>query len=187
MTLKIGLIIGSLRKASYSRRVAQALGDLAPTGMTLKELAYGDLPIYNGDLEPETPKPWLRLRAEVLACDALLFVIPEYNRSIPGGVKNAIDVASKPTGKNCSAGKPGIRRQPKHGAAGRPRGLSRSSEALASVNCATMPRRRCTWSASPRCSMAKGHWFRYAATSCAACSRVTRPGSRASCRAEALH
>ncbi len=139
MTLKVGLIIGSLRKASYSRRVAQALGELAPPGMTLKELAYEDLPIYNGDREPETPKPWLRLRAEVLACDALLFVIPEYNRSIPGGVKNAIDVASKPTGKNCWAGKPAFVISQSTGPLGGLAGSFALKQALAAVNCATMP------------------------------------------------
>jgi chromate reductase len=139
MTLKIGLIIGSLRKASYSRRVAQALGELAPPGMTMKELAYGDLPIYNGDLEPETPKPWLRLRAEVLSSDALLFVIPEYNRSIPGGVKNAIDVASKPNGKNLWVGKPTLVMSQSAGPLGGLAGSFALKQTLAGSGAVTMP------------------------------------------------
>lgn len=139
MSLRVGLVIGSLRKASYSRRVAQALGELAPTGMALNELAYGDLPLYNGDLEADTPKPWLRLRAEVLASDALLFVVPEYNRSIPGGVKNAIDVASKPTGKNCWSGKPALVISQSTGPLGGLAGSYALKQALAAVNAATMP------------------------------------------------
>jgi len=139
MTLKIGLIIGSLRQASYSRRVAQALRELAPAGFSLDELAYGDLPLYNGDLEAETPPPWLRFRAEVLASDALLFVVPEYNRSIPGGVKNALDVASKPTGKNCWAGKPALVISQSTGPLGGLAGSYALKQALAAVNCATMP------------------------------------------------
>jgi chromate reductase len=106
MTYKVGFIVGSLRRASYSRRIAQALGELAPAGMSLNEIAFGDLALYNGDLEAEPPASWQRFRAEVLASDAVLFVVPEYNRSIPGGLKNAIDVASKPNGKNCWSGKP---------------------------------------------------------------------------------
>jgi chromate reductase len=139
MTVKVGLIIGSLRKASYSRRIAHALGELAPAGMALNELAFGDLPLYNADLEPQTPQPWLRFRAEVLASDALLFVVPEYNRSIPGGVKNAIDVASKPTGKNCWSGKPALVISQSNGPLGGLAGSYALKQALAAVNCATMP------------------------------------------------
>ena len=139
MTLKIGLVIGSLRQASYSRRLAAALGELSPAGMALNELAYGDLPLYNGDLEPEAPQAWLRFRAEVLASDALLFVVPEYNRSIPGGVKNAIDVASKPTGRNCWSGKPALVISQSTGPLGGLAGSFALKQALAGVNAATMP------------------------------------------------
>ncbi|MBG9390424.1 NADPH-dependent FMN reductase [Caenimonas aquaedulcis] len=108
MTSNVAVIIGSLRQASYSRRIAQALHELAPAGMTLTELPHGDLPIYNGDLEANAPQPWERFRTGVQGFDAVLFVVPEYNRSIPGGVKNAIDVASKPNGKNLWVGKPSL-------------------------------------------------------------------------------
>ena len=103
---RIGLVIGSLRRESVSRRLAAAMKPLAPAGWTITELAIGELPLYNADLEAATPAGWAQLRADVRACDGFLFVVPEYNRSIPGALKNAIDVASKPTGQNCWPGKP---------------------------------------------------------------------------------
>jgi chromate reductase len=139
MTIRVGLIIGSLRRASFSRRIAQALGELAPAGMALNELAFGDLPLYNGDLETQAPQPWQRFRAEVLASDALLFVIPEYNRSVPGGVKNAIDVASKPAGRNCWSGKPALLISQSSGPLGGLAGSYALKQTLAGVNVATMP------------------------------------------------
>lgn len=139
MTFKVGLVVGSLRQASSSRRLAGALRALAPPGLELSELVIGDLPLYNADLEAETPLPWQRFRAEVLACDALLFVIPEYNRSIPGGVKNAIDVASKPTGRNCWSGKPALVVSQSTGPLGGLAGSYALKQALLAVNVAVMP------------------------------------------------
>ncbi|MBI2772218.1 MAG: NAD(P)H-dependent oxidoreductase [Burkholderiales bacterium] len=139
MSLNIGVIIGSLRQASYSRRLAGALTALAPAGMALQELGYGDLPIYNADLEADTPQPWQRFRGEVLACDALLFVVPEYNRSIPGGVKNAIDVASKPNGKNCWVAKPVLVISQSSGPLGGIAGAFALKQTLAGVGAATLP------------------------------------------------
>lgn len=136
--MKIGLIIGSLRKASFSRRLGDSLRDLAPAAMVLDELTFGDLPLYNGDLEPAVA-PWQRFREQVRASDALLFIIPEYNRSIPGGVKNAIDVASKPTGSNCWAGKPALVISQSSGPLGGLAGSFALKQALAAVNVATMP------------------------------------------------
>lgn len=138
MTIRIGLIIGSLRKASFSRRLGDSLRNLAPAGMAFDELAFGDLPLYNGDLEPDVA-PWQRFRAQVRSSDALLFVIPEYNRSIPGGVKNAIDVASKPTGSNCWSGKPALVISQSSGPLGGLAGSFALKQALAAVNVATMP------------------------------------------------
>ncbi|MES2939597.1 MAG: NAD(P)H-dependent oxidoreductase [Pseudomonadota bacterium] len=137
--LQVGVIAGSLRQASYSRRIAQALGELAPSGMALRDIPYGDLPLYNGDLEDPAPLPWQRLRADVLACDALLFVTPEYNRSLPGGVKNAIDVASKPNGRNCWIGKPVLVISQSAGPLGGLAGSFALKQALAGVGAATMP------------------------------------------------
>jgi chromate reductase len=139
MTLQVGLVIGSLRQASYSRRVAEALAELTPPGMVLNELTFSDLPLYNGDLEAQLPQPWQRFRAEVVASDALLFVVPEYNRSIPGGVKNAIDVASKPTGQNCWKGKPALVVSQSTGPLGGVAGSYALKQALAAVDVATMP------------------------------------------------
>jgi len=138
MTIKTGLIIGSLRKASFSRRLGDSLRGLAPAGMVFDELAFGDLPLYNGDLEPGVA-PWQRFRAQVRSSDALVFVVPEYNRSVPGGVKNAIDVASKPTGSNCWAGKPALVISQSSGPLGGLAGSFALKQALAAVNVATMP------------------------------------------------
>ena len=105
MAHRVGLIIGSLRAASFSRRVANALPALAPASLAFEEIPIRDLPLYNADLEADLPGAWWTFRSAVLASDALLFVTPEYNRSMPGCLKNAIDVASKPNGKNCWNGK----------------------------------------------------------------------------------
>src|SRR6185369_6087258 len=106
--MKIGLVIGSLRRESMSRKLAMQLKQAAPASFDFHELSTGDLPLYNGDLEADAPEPWLRLREAVRSSDGLLFVVPEYNRSLPGAVKNAIDVASKPNGKNLWPGKPAM-------------------------------------------------------------------------------
>jgi chromate reductase, NAD(P)H dehydrogenase (quinone) len=139
MTLKIGIIIGSLRSASMSRRIAQTLYGIAPEGMVLKEIAHGDLALYNGDLEAQTPAPWQRFRNDIAASDGLIFVTPEYNRSIPGGVKNAIDVASKPNGKNLWPGKPALVIAQSAGPLGGLAGSFALKQTLAGSGAATMP------------------------------------------------
>src|SRR5512135_2647639 len=101
--LKVAVIVGSLRKASIARKVAQALIREAPPALACAIAEIGDLPLYNQDLEDDVPAPWARFRAAIQASDALLFATPEYNRSIPGGLKNAIDVGSRPYGKNSFA------------------------------------------------------------------------------------
>jgi chromate reductase, NAD(P)H dehydrogenase (quinone) len=103
--LNVAVIIGSLRKGSLTRKVANALIRLAPPSLACSIAEIGDLPLYNQDLEDSVPEPWARFRAAIRASDAMLFVTPEYNRSIPGGLKNAIDVGSRPYGKNSFAGK----------------------------------------------------------------------------------
>jgi chromate reductase len=138
MTHQVGIIIGSLRQASYSRRIARALEELAPAGMALKEIAYADLPLYNGDLEADAPQPWKRFRAEVQASHAVLFVVPEYNRSIPGGVKNAIDVASKPNGQNMWSGKPTLVMSQSSGPLGGLAGSFAIKQTLAGAGAVTM-------------------------------------------------
>ena len=106
-TRDVAVLVGSLRSASISRRIAIALAALAPTSLKLSIVEIGDLPLYNQDLEAKTPEAWTAFRDRIRAADALLFVTPEYNRSIPGALKNAIDVGSRPTGKSAFTGKPG--------------------------------------------------------------------------------
>jgi chromate reductase, NAD(P)H dehydrogenase (quinone) len=105
MPKQIGYAIGSLRKDSLNRKLAQALIRLGPTDFTFKELKIGDLPLYNQDDDPPPPAVQ-RLKSEIRSCDGVIFVTPEYNRSIPGGLKNALDAASRPYSQNAWAGKP---------------------------------------------------------------------------------
>lgn len=105
---KIGVIVGSLRKGSFSRMVARALEAAAPPGLEFVHIDYGDLTAFNQDLEETPPASWVAFRQAVASVDALLFVTPEYNRSIPGALKNALDIGSRPYGHNVWAGKPGL-------------------------------------------------------------------------------
>ncbi|ATP49406.1 ACP phosphodiesterase [Pseudomonas putida] len=102
----VAVVVGSLRKDSYNRKVARALSELAPSSLTLKIVEIGDLPLYNEDVEATAPASWKRFRDEISRSDAVLFVTPEYNRSVPGCLKNAIDVGSRPYGESAWSGKP---------------------------------------------------------------------------------
>ncbi|WP_459205342.1 NADPH-dependent FMN reductase [Pseudomonas sp. MLB6B] len=102
----VAVVVGSLRKDSYNRKVARALAELAPSSLSLKIVEIGDLAMYNEDIEADAPAAWTRFRKEIHASDAVLFVTPEYNRSIPGCLKNAIDVGSRPYGQSAWSGKP---------------------------------------------------------------------------------
>jgi chromate reductase len=101
------VIVGSLRKQAYSLRLAQALAKLAPASLKLDALTLHELSFYNQDLEATPPADWVAFRSRVKAADAVLFVTPEYNRSVPGVLKNAIDVGSRPYGQSAFDGKPG--------------------------------------------------------------------------------
>lgn len=101
------ILVGSLRKESFSRKVAKSLIAVAPKSITLEILEIGQLPMYNQDLDESPPKEWTDFRQRLKQFDAVIFVTPEYNRSVPGVLKNAIDVASRPYGQNAFAGKPG--------------------------------------------------------------------------------
>ncbi|MDH0305117.1 MULTISPECIES: NAD(P)H-dependent oxidoreductase [unclassified Pseudomonas] len=103
----VAVVVGSLRKDSFNRKVARALSELAPSSLALRIVEIGDLPLYNEDVETEgAPEAWTRFRDEIRRSDAVLFVTPEYNRSVPGGLKNAIDVGSRPYGESVWSGKP---------------------------------------------------------------------------------
>ena len=100
------MIVGSLRKDSFNRKLATALAKLGPPEFTFKQVSIGDLPLYNQDDDGNQAPAVQRLKSEIKAADGLLFVTPEYNRSMPGVLKNAIDHASRPYGQSAWAGKP---------------------------------------------------------------------------------
>jgi chromate reductase len=103
---KVGYFVGSLAKGSLNRKLAKALVRLAPTELEMCEIAFGELPLYSYDYDADYPKVAKDLKDLIAAVDAVLFVTPEYNRSIPGGLKNAIDWASRPWGQNSFTRKP---------------------------------------------------------------------------------
>lgn len=103
---QIAVVVGSLRRESLNRRLAEALAKLGPAEFSFKPLEIGDLPLYNQDHDATPPPSVQRLKREIAASQGLLFVTPEYNRSIPGVLKNAIDLASRPYGQNAWKGKP---------------------------------------------------------------------------------
>jgi len=102
----VAILVGSLRKASITRKMAHALVERAPKSLRCKFVEIGDLPLYNEDLEAETPPAWQRFRDEMASVQAVIFLTPEYNRSIPGALKNAIDVGSRPMKSSVWPGKP---------------------------------------------------------------------------------
>jgi chromate reductase len=105
---KVAVLVGSLRKASINRKLALALAALAPASLQLQIIEIGELPLYNEDIDiSPPPETYSRFREQVKSADALLFVTPEYNRSIPAPMKNAIDVGSRPYGQSVFSGKPG--------------------------------------------------------------------------------
>lgn len=104
---KVAVVVGSLRKESINRKVAKALAELAPASLALNIVEIGDLALYNEDIDVEPPAAYTAFREQVRQSDAVLFVTPEYNRSVPGALKNAIDVGSRPYGSSAWAGKPG--------------------------------------------------------------------------------
>ncbi|MFL6820808.1 MAG: NADPH-dependent FMN reductase [Bradyrhizobium sp.] len=105
-THNIATIVGSLRKESFTLKIANALAKLAPDTLKLNVITLNDLSFFNQDLEAAPPADWLAFRDKLQKSNGILFVTPEYNRSIPGVLKNAIDVGSRPPGKSSFLGKP---------------------------------------------------------------------------------
>jgi chromate reductase, NAD(P)H dehydrogenase (quinone) len=103
---QIAVFIGSLRKDSFNKKLATALARLAPKDFEFKQIEIGDLPLYNQDDDANPSLPVKRLKADIMAAQGVLFITPEYNRSIPGVLKNAIDHASRPYGQSAWVGKP---------------------------------------------------------------------------------
>jgi chromate reductase len=104
--MKVAIIVGSLRKDSYNRKLARALVRLAPPAHTYDFVEIGTLPLYNQDLDDTSPAAWTEFRNQLRGFDGVLFVTPEYNRSVPGVLKNAIDVGSRPYGHSAWDAKP---------------------------------------------------------------------------------
>jgi len=102
----VGYLVGSLSSQSINRLLSKALVRLAPAGLQMTEIAFGELPLYNRDYDVDFPSVARNLKASIAAVDAVLFITPEYNRSIPGALKNAIDWASRPKAQNSFARKP---------------------------------------------------------------------------------
>lgn len=107
MARNVAVIVGSLRKGSLNRMTANALAKLAPDNLKLEIVEIGKLELYDQDLDAAPPQSWVDFRERIRASDAVLFVTPEYNRSVPGVLKNAIDVGSRPYGSSVWDGKPG--------------------------------------------------------------------------------
>lgn len=106
MAYDVAVLIGSLRKESLTRKMVEALQGIAPEGLRLRVVEIGHLPLFNADFEASPPAEVTAFKQAIESADAVLFATPEYNRSVPGVLKNAIDVASRPYGKNSWNGKP---------------------------------------------------------------------------------
>ena len=105
---KVAVIVGSLRKGSFNRLTARAAAEVAPQSLELEIVEIGQLPLYNEDEDhANPPQAWTQFRQKVKSADAVLFLTPEYNRSVPGVLKNAVDVGSRPYGQSAWGGKPG--------------------------------------------------------------------------------
>ena len=103
----VAVLVGSLRKESFTRKLANAMRNIAPAPLALEIVEIRELQHYDQDLETSPPPPWSAFRDRIRRADALLFATPEYNRSVPGVLKNAIDVGSRPAGRSVFDGKPG--------------------------------------------------------------------------------
>ncbi len=136
---RIGVIVGSLRTGSFNRQLAGAVRALADDRFVFEEIGIADLPLYDQDDDADFPAAGLRFKQRVEACDALLFVTPEYNRSIPGVLKNAIDIGSRPGGSNSFAGKRAGVIGTSPGAHGTVSAQQHLRNVLAAVDVAVMP------------------------------------------------
>ena len=103
---RVAVVVGSLRKDSLNRKMAKALAAMAPPTLSLEIVEIGQLPLYNQDDDASPPAASVAFKEKIAGADAVLFITPEYNRSVPGVLKNAIDIASRPYGKSAWDGKP---------------------------------------------------------------------------------
>lgn len=138
-TLDVAVLVGSLRQASFNRKLALALAAIAPPSLKLRIVEIGELPFYNEDQAPNPPVSYAPFRAAIKAADAVLFCSPEYNRSIPGVLKNALDVGSRPYGQNAFDGKPGAVLTLSPGALGGFGANHHLRQVLSALNVAVLP------------------------------------------------
>lgn len=138
-TRNVAVIVGSLRKESFNRKMAHALSAQAPPSLKLEIVEIGDLSQYNQDLDETPPPLWVSFREQIKSKDAVLFVTPEYNRSVPGVLKNAIDIASRPYGQSAWSGKPGAVVSVSVGAIGGFGANHHLRQSLVFLNVPTMP------------------------------------------------
>lgn len=137
-TTKIAVVVGSLRQASFNRQLAQAIIQMAPAGVHFTEVALGDLPLYNQDADGHEVAAVTQFRDALRTVDAVLFVTPEYNRSMPGVLKNALDQGSRPYGASVWEGKPAAVIGMSPGAAGTAMAQQHLRNVLAFLNMPTM-------------------------------------------------
>jgi chromate reductase len=136
---KIAIVIGSLRKGAYSRMMANALIQLAPASVTVEIVEIGDLSFFNQDLESEPPASWVAFRDKIRPFDAIIFAAPEYNRSIPAPLKNAVDIGSRPPKESVWEGKLGTVVSTSPGALGGISSNNHLRQVLSAVNILLMP------------------------------------------------
>lgn len=137
--LKIAVVIGSLRKGSFNRQLAGAVEKLADGRFEFAEAGIDEIPLYNQDHDADFPAAGMRFKQQIEAADALLIVTPEYNRSVPGVLKNAIDTGSRPAGKNSFAGKYAAVIGTSQGAHGTVSAQQHLRNVLSAVNVAVLP------------------------------------------------
>jgi len=135
----VAVLVGSLRKESFTRKTAHALAEAAPPSLKLRIVEIGHLTPYDQDLDANPPEAWMQFRDRLKSADAVLFVTPEYNRSVPGFLKNAIDIASRPYGYSAFNGKPGAVVSVSPGAIGGFGANHHLRQSLVFLNVPTMP------------------------------------------------
>ena len=135
----VAAIVGSLRRDSFTRAVVKAMAARAPPSLRLDLIDIAELTLYNQDLEPAAPQPWVNLRARIKQADAVLFATPEYNRSMPAALKNVIDIGSRPVGANSWAGKPAAIMSVSPGVMGAFGANQHLRQSLCSLNVPLMP------------------------------------------------
>lgn len=138
MAYRIAVVVGSLRRESWNRALAHAVISLAPADFSFEFIEIGNLPLYNQDYDADFPEVARRFKQSIEAVDGLLFVTPEYNRSIPGVLKNALDWGSRPWGTNSWARKPGAMLGTSPGATGTALAQQHLRNVLAYLDVATL-------------------------------------------------